>query len=141
MIRERYKDYLNMEPKKAMGRVFLKLISDIIFKKHSDTLMMDEDPPLDKIVYELNAYEISDIFFNNTTGELTIVSGRPGIIIGARGHNLEFLEERLKFYGEKENLKLKRIKLVEDKYPIKNDLLYSINSYSLMRSPEEFDIF
>jgi ribosomal protein S3 len=106
-----------------IGRIFLREISRFIFEKYNDGLV-DEPPNLEAIHKELEGYGISLVFYNIVTSELVIYSSRPGILIGVRGKNIREIENNLKIFAKKENIKFEGIKLKEDKNPIKYDIHY-----------------
>jgi len=116
-----------------IGRIFLREISEWVWQKHCFGLMIDEDPPLKEIEKELMMFEISDIEYD--FGILTIKLGRPGILIGVKGSTLSEIEDWLK--KRVTNYKLKRIKIVEDRYKLKDDLLGSIISYHYATMPND----
>jgi predicted metal-dependent RNase len=118
-----------LTPESAVGREFLKELSNYIWNKHCDNLFAYEDPPLNEINKHLLDYSITDIYYDFETQELVIWTNRPGIMIGVRGSEYEALNNHLKKWSSEVNLSFKKIKLKEDIYPLVNDLLYTSNLY------------
>jgi len=118
-----------------MGRRFLQTISDFIWHKHTESQMIDEEPPFKKIREELLAYKITDIDFDSDEGILYIKLARPGVFIGVKGENVNAITEFIKKRMAKTNFG--RIKLIEDRKPIEDDLLSSLYSYQLMTEMNE----
>ena len=116
--------------KQVIGRLFLREFSDYIFEKmwdHSGR-MIDEDPPINDIVKSLKSYQITDIWYeDNNKVYVKLVS--PGILIGEKGKHLEEIEEMWKTFAEKVNIPFKGIKIVEDKSPLDDCLLYAVRRY------------
>jgi hypothetical protein len=113
---------------KAIGRLFLRQLSDFVWEKYDDRLV-DEPADVPKITKELKDYGITDMTFDLETNQLIITSKRPGILIGVRGSNIKAIEDNFRIFAEKYGIVFEGIKLLEDFFPFDDDLMYSIRLY------------
>ena len=117
-----------MTKEQIIGRYFLKKMSEFVYKRFEEQrAFIDEDIPFQKVKAELENYEITDIFYSDQ--QLFIKLVRPGVLIGVKGNNIAAIEKHLKEEGDKVNLKIEGLKIIEDTYPLQGDLLSCLNRH------------
>jgi len=118
----------------AVGRLFLREYSDFVWKNHTEALMIDESPPLKEIRDELECARISDIWYKDKF--VYIQLNRPGILIGVKGSNIDKIDKVFKDWANRVNIPYKGIKLKEDMYPLSDDLMNCLISFSYSMDPD-----
>jgi len=125
-----------MSPETAVGRMMLNEISNCVWEQHTNHLFIDEKPDTAEIERELMYYGIHEAWYNPEDSKLHLLLSRPGVLIGVKGSNLDIITNHLKAWAKKNKLKFKGIKIIEDRYPIKDDILSSVISYGQVLSGE-----
>jgi len=113
----------------VIGRFLIREYSDWVFKKHTEHLLIDEKVSVTNISKELLEKEISNIEYSFRNKIVTITLGRPGLLIGKGGSYLSQVEKVFKEWGDKFNIEIDNIKLIEEQYPFRNDLFHSIDTF------------
>jgi hypothetical protein len=127
-----------LDNEEALGRFFLRALSDFVWEKYDDFLI-GETPRLIEIEKELRNYCISSIKYNKDHN-VVIKLSRPGLIIGMRGANIHAIQDFMKKRAEKYGIPFGCIRLEEDTTPLEDDLLYSIYTYKIGTTGEEWDV-
>lgn len=106
----------------CIGREFLHDLSYFIANKYQGNNVEAQK--------HLSQYEITDIEYDYLTSKVKVTLCRPGIFIGVRGAHIEEITNEWKqFAKEKLLIPFEGIELVEDRYPLRDDLLFATYSY------------
>ena len=128
-----------LSEQEAIGRLFLREYSDFVFFQDKfQGYCVDEHPPINEIIKDLEYAKITNIWYNEETKDVHIKMGRPGIFIGVKGENISKVEKHWKEWAIKMNIPFKGIKIEEDRYTLEDDLKSSIINFSYSISDPDF---